>query len=111
MRTIQDAVWNYRRKFRTTFILKAAINNPNVIIVFRNKEEVKREESHYNELISKLNVIQKLSLKKINWKFFKNPLDYTFFKTQLKPLFISVSELEKIRGCNRALVFDNSCFA
>ena len=45
---------NYRRRYNTTFLLKAAINNPNIIIVFRNKEEVKREEAHYNELISNL---------------------------------------------------------
>ncbi len=109
--TIQDTIWNYRRKFSTTFILKAAINNPNVIIVFRNKEEAKREEAHYYHLISKLNFINKVKFKKINWKFFKNPIIYTFFKTPIKPLFISISELEKIRGCDKALIFDNSCFA
>jgi hypothetical protein len=110
--TIQNAVWTHRRKCNTTFILKAAINNPNVIIVFLNKRLAKDEgELYYTHLTSKLNIIQKLFLKKINLKFFKNPINYPFFKTPIKPLFISVSELEKIRGCDRALIFDNSCFA
>jgi len=109
---IQDAVWTHRRRYNTIFILKAAIYNPHVIIVFRDSKMAKDEQSHYYHLISKLNFWQKLMLKRINWRFFKNPMNYTFFKTTIAPLFVSVGQLSwTIKGSDRALVFDNSCFS
>ena len=84
------AYWS-RQSGNTTWLLKAAINNPNCIIIAKNGRGAKELQNRYYSLLN-----EESWLKRIWWKLFgrKHPsfrtIDYSF------------------NGLKKPIIFDNS---
>lgn len=85
-----------RRSGNTTWILKAAIDNPNCIIVCRDANQANYQAKLYNKMI-----LNQPWYKKLWWKIVGRE----------EPVFASVSDTDAFRYASRemrAVIFDNS---
>lgn len=98
MYSVSDIAKKYRRSGNTSWILKAALNNPKCIIVVCSHKESTRLQNLYKELYNKVPWYQKV---------------IRIFKKREIPIFVSVQILKQDKYFlygykNRSLVFDNS---
>ena len=90
---IKKSAIYYRCTGNTSWILKAALNNPECIIVVGNSAALRELSSEYEKLIN-----NSPWYKKIYWKLTKRSY----------PKFTTVDNV--IPGAKLPLIFDNSCF-
>lgn len=89
---IIDICEHNRQCGSTTWILKAAVNNPNCIIIGYNDEYCEELKLKYFDLLRKENFF-----KRLKWKIFGRK----------HPKFLSVNK-KNIRGYRLPIIFDNS---
>lgn len=90
-----------RQAGQTTWLLKAALNNPNCILVFGNNSIAITAKRRYEEL--KLESWDNLPFYK---KWFLNK---TKWMSRKNPIFLSVNQ-DSLRGRSLPIIFDSSCF-
>lgn len=90
MNNLQEIVYQTRRTGSTTWILKAAIKNPECVIVSKNMQQAKQLEHQYRKMLLNVWWGQKLW-----WKLFG----------QKHPNFLSLSS--EFRGFRLPIIFDN----
>jgi hypothetical protein len=113
MKDFSKILENTRRTGYTTYLLRSAIFDPEVVILSPTKEASKRLESLYDfikkevykEYTSKFPFIN--FLLKIKHFFVSDPLRRKLSK---RPMFIAYSELNKLKGIHRPVIYDNACF-
>lgn len=93
--SIRNICQYFRRKGCTSWILKSALKNPRVVIVAHT-------ERYANDLRTEYLCMLK------NRSFFEKFI--AFFREYEEPIFVSYIRPEILRGLNRPIVFDNSCF-
>lgn len=87
-----------RGRGNSTWILKAAIKNPEVIIITKNKADSIDMENRFNELLEE-------EFKKDPWYI---KLWYKFFKRKIKkPIFNTLHDLDRNRVHRFPVIFDN----
>lgn len=100
MSFINDAC-TIRGAGQTTWLLEAALNNPNCILVFANAIIKDDAQRHYRELQlkawDKLPFYKKWFLKKDKW-----------LRQKISPIFMSINQ--SVVGYYRPIFFDSSCF-
>lgn len=92
MDKVKEIVIKARQTGSTTWILKAAINNPNCIIVTGDIFTAKELKDHYFKLINKQNWLKRLWRKIFNRKH---------------PVFCSV-DYNRFDNADKPIIFDNS---
>jgi len=92
---IKEIVNDHRGTGNTTYILKAAIHNPKVIIICRNSETSNYLKDEYKDMLKNSNWLLKLK-----WKIFGRS----------EPFFVSAqsSQVRRLSMFRRPIVFDNS---
>jgi len=93
MERITEIVYSTRRTGNTTWILKAAIRNPECIIVSKNMMQVQYLADEYHRLLSK-----SIWYKKLYWKWFGRK----------HPRFMTINS--RFEGMNLPVIFDNETF-
>jgi len=93
MEKITEIVYRTRQTGNTTWILKAAIKQPNCVIVSKNMQQAKNLERNYFQLLSKSAWYQKLY-----WKWFGRK----------HPKFMTIDS--KFEGFRLPIIFDNGSF-
>ena len=93
MEKITEIVYKTRRTGNTTWILKAAIKQPNCVIVVKNMQQVKHLQKNYYQLLSKSTWYQKLY-----WKWFGRK----------HPKFMTINS--SFEGLGLPIIFDNGTF-
>lgn len=90
MNNLQEIVYQTRQTGNTTWILKAAIKNPECVIVSKNMQQAKHLEHEYRKLLLNVWWGQKLW-----WKWFGRK----------HPKFLSLHS--EFRGFRLPIIFDN----
>lgn len=95
MENVQEIVLNTRRTGNTTWILNAAINEPNCIIIAKNEQHANDLRKRYYDLLMK-----QPWYKKIYWNFFG----------KAHPRFMSINNRSGFAGYKIPVIFDNGTF-
>ena len=73
---LQEILEDTRQRGNSTWIIEAAIKNPNCIVVAYNNNTKRELECKYNELINKQGIINKTKPKFVTLKYdFKNEVE------------------------------------
>jgi hypothetical protein len=98
MKILKDIVDCYRNSGNTTWILKSAIENPNVIIVFPYRNSAKMAQQEYYRLLKEHKETK--------------ILPFRIKKQETHPIFAILTEVEQYIGIRprRSIIFDNSVF-
>jgi len=92
--TLQEILYRTRATGNTTWILQAAIKNPNCMIVSKDKKQSRWLEQKYHNLLS-----EKGYFKRLYWRVFGRK----------HPKFVDVNN--DFRGWGMPVIFDNGAFA
>lgn len=92
MENVQDIVNSTRRLGNSTWILRAAIDQPNIIIVAKNEQHANELKKTYYWLCD-----QEPWYVKLKWRFFGRP----------EPRFMSVNSRTGFAGYKIPVIFDN----
>jgi hypothetical protein len=86
---LRNIIRSVRQQGSTTYLLDAAINNPNVTIIVANQTQAKEMEEQYRERLKNLSWWQKL---------------IRIFKSNSKPKFVPVRNGKELMSGNRTPV-------
>jgi hypothetical protein len=95
MQRIQEIVQSTRRTGNTTWILTAAITQPNCIIVARNDQHANELKKAYNELI-----LKQPWYRKLKWAILG----------RIEPKFMTLNNKSALAGYKIPVIFDNGIF-
>jgi len=91
---LRNIIRGVRQQGSTTYLLDAAINDPNVTIIVANQTQAKQLEAQYEERLNKLSFVKKI-IRKISGK------------DLIKPKFLSVrNSKELVAGKKNPVIID-----
>lgn len=110
---IEDIVLNNRQKGSTTWILEAALNNPNVIIICYDESNCKDFKKIYDKFL--YDRIENEYFSSF-WTRLFNPNSSKWINNKINeyirwkdyPLFISKNSWVRTQGYDKPIIFDNS---
>lgn len=85
---LRNAIRSVRQQGSTTYLLDAAINNPNVTIITANQGQAKQLEEQYKHRVAKLPFWKKL------------------FRKSGTPKFVSVRNFDQLAGTKTPVIID-----